>query len=89
MSQSDRPEKSSSDASTIRVSVIVPVWRPGPSFDDLIASLDRQSLGTASFEVLLCDDGSGEPTSARLAAIARDRPHVRVLSLAHSGWPGM
>lgn len=89
MSQSDRPEKSSSDASTIRVSVIVPVWRPGPSFDDLIASLDRQSLGTASFEVLLCDDGSGEPTSARLADIARDRPHVRVLSLAHSGWPGM
>lgn len=89
MSQNDRPEKNSSDTGNIRVSVIVPVWRPGPSFDDLIASLDRQSLGTASFEVLLCDDGSGEPTAARLADIARDRPHVRVLSLEHSGWPGM
>lgn len=90
MSQSDRPENnSSSTAGIIRVSVIVPVFRPGPSFDDLIASLDRQSLGTSSFEVLLCDDGSGEPTGARLADIARTRPHVRVLSLEHSGWPGM
>ena len=71
------------------MSVVVPVFRPGPSFDDLIASLDRQTLGTSAFEVLLCDDGSGEPTGARLAAIARDRPHVRVLSLEHSGWPGM
>jgi glycosyltransferase involved in cell wall biosynthesis len=89
LSQSDRPENSSSTARTIRVSVVVPVFRPGPSFDDLIASLDRQTLGTSSFEVLLCDDGSGEPTGARLADIARDRPHVRVLSLDHSGWPGM
>ncbi|MEA1265104.1 glycosyltransferase family A protein [Microbacterium sp. STF-2] len=89
LSQSDRPEKSKASADNIRVSVIVPVYRPGPSFDDLIASLDRQTLGTASLEVLLCDDGSGEPTGARLAAIARDRPHVRVLSLEHSGWPGM
>ncbi|MFJ6533552.1 glycosyltransferase family 2 protein [Microbacterium sp. NPDC091662] len=89
LSQSDRPETSKASTDSIRVSVIVPVYRPGPSFDDLIASLDRQTLGTSSFEVLLCDDGSGEPTGARLAAIARDRPHVRVLSLEHSGWPGM
>ncbi len=89
MSQSDRPENSTSAGDAIRVSVVVPVFRPGPSFDDLIASLDRQTLGTSAFEVLLCDDGSGEPTGARLAAIARDRPHVRVLSLEHSGWPGM
>jgi len=72
----------------IRVSVIVPVFRPGPSFDDLIASLDRQTLAAASFEVLLCDDGSGEPTGTRLADVAGDRPNVRVLSLEHSGWPG-
>ena len=73
---------------SIRVSVIVPVFRPGPSFDDLIASLDRQSLASSAFEVLLCDDGSGEPTASRLAEVARTRPHVRVLSLPHSGWPG-
>lgn len=75
--------------STIRVSVVIPVFRPGESFDELIASLDRQTLSPTDFEVLLCDDGSGEPTAARLASIARDRPNVRVLSLEHSGWPGM
>lgn len=88
MSQSIQPESSSSGHS-IRVSVVVPVFRPGASFDDLIASLDRQTLDPAAFEVLLCDDGSGEPTGERLAAIARTRPNVRVLSLEHSGWPGM
>ena len=76
-------------AAEMRVSVVVPVFRPGPSFDDLIASLDRQTMDAASFEVLLCDDGSGEPTGARLADVARNRPNVRVLSLEHSGWPGM
>lgn len=94
MAQSDRPEtnppeSSKSTSGSIRVSVIVPVFAPGPSFDDLIASLDRQTLDPASFEVLLCDDGSGEPTGARLADVARDRPNVRVLSLERSGWPGM
>lgn len=88
MSQSIQRESNSS-GNSIRVSVVVPVFRPGPSFDDLIASLDRQTLDPAAFEVLLCDDGSGEPTGERLAAVARDRPNVRVLSLEHSGWPGM
>ncbi|WP_167381592.1 glycosyltransferase family 2 protein [Microbacterium oxydans] len=88
MSQSIQPESNSS-GNSIRVSVVVPVFRPGPSFDDLIASLDRQTLDPAAFEVLLCDDGSGEPTGERLATVARDRPNVRVLSLEHSGWPGM
>ena len=70
------------------ISVIVPVFEPGPTFDDLIASLDRQSIPPGAFEVLLCDDGSGEATRARLADVARTRPHVRVLTLPHTGWPG-
>lgn len=83
------PASSTSRTGPIRVSVVVPVFRPGPSFDDLIASLDQQTLDPSAFEVLLCDDGSGEPTGARLAEVARTRPNVRVLSLEHSGWPGM
>lgn len=77
-----------SPAAPVRVSVVVPVFRPGAGFDDLIASLDRQTLQPHEFEVLLCDDGSGQPTQARLAEVARTRPHVRVLTLPHSGWPG-
>ncbi|MCR2801950.1 glycosyltransferase family A protein [Microbacterium sp. zg-Y818] len=72
----------------VRVSVVVPVFTPGAGFDELIASLDRQTLSARQFEVLLCDDGSGEPTEGRLAEIARRRPNVRVLTLPHSGWPG-
>jgi glycosyltransferase involved in cell wall biosynthesis len=72
----------------VRVSVIVAVFNPGPGFDDLVRSLDRQSLGTDAFEVLLCDDGSDEGTRQRLAEVAASRPHVRVLSLPHTGWPG-
>lgn len=72
----------------LRVSVVVPVFKPGASFDDLIASLDRQTLDHSRFEVLLCDDGSGEETAARLVEIARDRPYIRVAYLAPSGWPG-
>ncbi len=73
---------------SLRVSVVVPVFRPGPSFDDLIASFDAQTLDHSRFEVLLCDDGSGEDTAARLIEIARDRPYIRVAYLPHSGWPG-
>lgn len=72
----------------LRVSVIVPVFEPGPTFDDLIASLDRQTLTADEFEVILCDDGSGDATRARLAQVARSRRHVRVLTLPHTGWPG-
>ena len=70
-----------------RVSVIVPVFRPGAGFDDLIASLDRQTLRPGEYEVLLCDDGSGEPTAQRIAEVASTRDYVRVLSLPHTGWP--
>lgn len=81
------------EAGGIRVSVVVPVYRPGSAIDALIASLDAQTLPQDRFEVLLCDDGSGDDgsggdTIVQLDAIARDRPNVRVLPLAHTGWPG-
>lgn len=68
--------------------MVVPVFRPGAAFDDLIASLDRQTLDHSRFEVLLCDDGSGPETAELLAAVEKDRPWVRVALLDHSGWPG-
>ena len=71
-----------------RMSVIVPVYNPGAGFDDLIGSLDRQTLPQDEFEVLLCDDGSDESTRRRLADAAAERPNMRVLSLEHTGWPG-
>jgi hypothetical protein len=72
----------------VRVSVVIPVYNPGPHFDDLLASLLRQSLPPTDFEVLFCDDGSDLATRERLAAAAAGRPHLKVLQLEHSGWPG-
>lgn len=73
---------------SVRVSVVVPVFNPGPTFDELIESLDQQTIETSAFEVILCDDGSDQATQERLATIARARTNVRVLTLPHSGWPG-
>ncbi|PCE15559.1 hypothetical protein AUC47_11755 [Microbacterium sp. SZ1] len=75
-------------AESVRVSVVVPVFNPNEAFDELIASLDRQTLDRSQFEVLLCDDGSDEQTRERLAKVESTRPYVRVLYLPHSGWPG-
>jgi glycosyltransferase involved in cell wall biosynthesis len=72
----------------LRVSVIVPVFNPGADFDELIESLDRQTLDPQKFEVILCDDGSGEATRHRLVQVARAHSNVRVLTLPHTGWPG-
>jgi glycosyltransferase involved in cell wall biosynthesis len=71
-----------------RISVIVAVYNPGPHFDDLIDSFLRQSLPPDQFEVLLCDDGSNAETLARLDAVTAEHPHLKVLKLEHSGWPG-
>jgi hypothetical protein len=72
----------------VRVSVVVPVYNPGPHFDDLLASLLRQTLPATEFEVLFCDDGSDSATRQRLAAATAGQPHLKVLQLEHSGWPG-
>lgn len=72
----------------VRVSVVVPVFNPGPAFDDLISSLDRQTLDPTEFEVLLCDDGSDDATRERLRKAASSRSNVHVRHLPHSGWPG-
>ncbi len=72
----------------LRVSVVVAVYNPGPNFDKLVDSLQRQTLPAEQFEVLLCDDGSDKATQQRLSALAAEHLHFRVLRLPHSGWPG-
>ncbi|QEE61040.1 glycosyltransferase family 2 protein [Salinibacterium sp. dk2585] len=72
----------------VRASVVVPVFNPGPGLETLIESFDAQTLKPDEFEVILCDDGSDEATRRRLAEITATRANVRVLTLAHTGWPG-
>ncbi|MFJ6730144.1 glycosyltransferase family 2 protein [Streptomyces sp. NPDC091281] len=73
----------------VKVSVIVPVYDPGPYLEDCVASLLRQSLPPDAFEVVFVDDGSTDGTPARLDALAAEHPGlVRVIHQENSGWSG-
>ncbi|MGH1563800.1 glycosyltransferase family 2 protein [Mumia sp. DW29H23] len=72
-----------------RVSVVVPVFDPGPNVVPLLASLDAQSLGRRGVELVFVDDGSRDPqTLVWLRARAAERSNMVVVSIPNSGWPG-
>ena len=72
----------------VRVSVIVPVFNPGPDIEDCVASLNAQSLARTDYEVIYVDDGSTDGTGERLDALAAEHEHVRVEHIENSGWSG-
>ena len=72
----------------VDISVVVPVYNPGANIDDLLASLDAQTLEAGRWEAILVDDGSTDGTGERLDAWATSRPWARVEHIPNSGWPG-
>ncbi|MER6276494.1 glycosyltransferase [Streptomyces sp900105245] len=72
----------------VKVSVVVPVYNPGPYIEDCAASLLNQSLPADAYEVIFVDDGSTDGTSARLDELAAQHAHVKVLHQENSGWSG-
>ena len=71
------------------VSVVVPVWNPGPNLNRCVESLLGQTLPADRYEIVLVDDGSTDGTADRLDELAAQHPHlVRVLHTPNSGWPG-
>lgn len=73
---------------TVRVSVVVPVYNPGPYLEPCVASVLRQSLGADGLEAIFVDDGSTDGSGARLDRVAADASNVRVIHIPNSGWPG-
>lgn len=76
------------EARPLRVSVVVPVFNPGPHIEQLITSLGAQTLPSDEFEVIFVDDGSTDDTPQRLDQVAENRPNMTVLHEPNSGWPG-
>jgi glycosyltransferase involved in cell wall biosynthesis len=72
----------------LKVSVIVPVYNPGPNIDECVSSLLGQSMPADEYEVIFVDDGSTDETPARLDELAAGTPNVRVEHTPNSGWPG-
>jgi glycosyltransferase involved in cell wall biosynthesis len=73
---------------SIKISVVVPVFNPGPNMDDLIGSVLDQSLDASEYEAIFVDDGSTDGTGERLDELAAAHDHIRVEHIPNSGWPG-
>src|SRR5262245_43071865 len=74
--------------SSVRVSVIIPVYNPGRYLDDCIASLLRQDMPAEEFEAIFVDDGSTDDSPRRLDELAATHAHMRVIHQDNSGWSG-
>ena len=71
-----------------KVTVIVPVFDPGDTIDELIDSLLGQTMPAADRELVFVDDGCTDGTGERLDALAAAHPDVQTLHIPNSGWPG-
>jgi glycosyltransferase involved in cell wall biosynthesis len=71
-----------------KLSVIVPVYDPGPHLEDCVRSLLGQTMPAGELELIFVDDGSTDGSAGRLDALAAEHPHVRVEHIPNSGWPG-
>ena len=71
-----------------KVSVVVPVYNPGPYIEPCIESLLAQTMSTDDLELVFVNDGSTDDSLERLRRYGRDHPHLKVISIPNSGWPG-
>ncbi|MGI8882462.1 MAG: glycosyltransferase [Jatrophihabitans sp.] len=73
----------------MKVSVVVPVWNPGPNLRRCVDSLLAQTMAAADYEVVFVDDGCTDGTADRLDdLVAKYGDRVKVLHIPNSGWPG-
>ncbi|WP_425824825.1 glycosyltransferase family 2 protein [Streptomyces fractus] len=73
---------------SLKVSVVVPVFNPGPFLDECVNSLLRQSMPQQEFEVVFVNDGSTDGSEERLEELCRTQPTFSVIHQANSGGPG-
>jgi glycosyltransferase involved in cell wall biosynthesis len=72
----------------IDVTVVIPVYNPGPAIESCIESLLEQTLPAERLQVIFSDDGSTDGTGERLDRVAAAHAHVQVIHSPNSGWPG-
>src|SRR5579859_4414351 len=68
----------------LRLSVVIATYNRPDLLEKLLAQLEKQTLPSSSFEVIVIDDGSAPPIEPQL----KDKPRslqLRVLSQANAG----
>ena len=60
-----------------RISVILPVWNPGPGIDRCISSLRGQTL--QDIEMIFVDDRGTDDAMEKIRAAAAEDPRIRIL----------
>lgn len=81
--------KGAASDSSVKVSVIIPVYNTGPLLRELLDSLAAQTLHRKQYEVIAVDDGSTDDSGEILDEYADRYPQFRVTHQENSGWPGM
>jgi dolichol-phosphate mannosyltransferase len=66
------------------LSVVVPVHDEVENLAPLIGEIRHSLTGCVAFEIVYVDDGSADDTPARLRALRRDAPELRVIRHRHS-----
>lgn len=72
-----------SDPAAPELSVVIPMYNAGKSFEAFMASLLAQTL--QSLEVIIVNDGSTDESAAMAHQYAAEYPHVRVIDQQNGG----
>ena len=73
-------------AKNIIISVILPVWNPGPGIDRCLSSLRGQTL--QDIEMIFVDDRGTDDAMKKIRAAAAEDPRIRILENPENMGPG-
>jgi dolichol-phosphate mannosyltransferase len=77
-------ELPSSDATTVDVSIVVPVRNEAENVSPLVAEIAAALDGRWAYEIIYVNDGSTDATADRLAAVMKQRGNLRQIRHATS-----
>ena len=72
----------------MKISVIIPTYKPGNYIYDCLNSLDSQTLNKSDYEIIIILNGCNEPWNSNIKCWISNHPKLNV-TLIHSDYPGV